>query len=316
MDRQYKVYIHTNKINNKKYIGVTRQLPEQRWKNGKGYVRNEYFYRAIQKYGWDNFEHEVVLVNLTKEQAEMFEVEMIKYYRSNQKEFGYNIEGGGNLHKEVSEETRQKVRESKLGNKNPNFGKCGKLNPFYGKHHTEEMKEYYRKINSGNNSPWYGRKHTEEEKRKISEANKGKKFTKEHRENLSKAKKGKNKGGKNYQARKVICLEDLKTFNSIAEAGEYYNIESRDISAVCRKTRKSCHNLHFCYLEDYKNIDVNTVLSQGGNCKSIICLENNFIYKSIKQASIELNICVDGIINVLKGRKEKTKGYTFKYCKP
>ena len=51
MDNNYKVYIHTNKTNNKKYIGTTRQKVTDRWKSGQGYIYNIHFYRAIQKYG-------------------------------------------------------------------------------------------------------------------------------------------------------------------------------------------------------------------------------------------------------------------------
>ena len=63
----YKVYIHRNKINGKVYIGITKQKPENRWRNGKGYKQNIKFYRAIEKYGWNNFEHIVLVDNLTAE---------------------------------------------------------------------------------------------------------------------------------------------------------------------------------------------------------------------------------------------------------
>lgn len=56
--KNYKVYIHTNIINEKKYVGITKQNLKRRWKNGWGYYDKSgrcYFWRAIQKYGWDNF---------------------------------------------------------------------------------------------------------------------------------------------------------------------------------------------------------------------------------------------------------------------
>ena len=57
------IYLHRNKINNKVYIGQTIQSPEERWKNGNGYKGCYYFYNAIQKYGWDNFEHIILEQN-------------------------------------------------------------------------------------------------------------------------------------------------------------------------------------------------------------------------------------------------------------
>ena len=59
----YKVYKHTNIINNKVYIGLTKQEPKRRWQNGYGYIDNSYFYNSITKYGWDGFKHEVLYDN-------------------------------------------------------------------------------------------------------------------------------------------------------------------------------------------------------------------------------------------------------------
>ena len=71
MDRNYCVYMHKNKLNNKVYIGITGQKPELRWNEGKGYKYNSHFYAAINKYGWyEGFEHIILYDNLTKEEAE------------------------------------------------------------------------------------------------------------------------------------------------------------------------------------------------------------------------------------------------------
>ena len=47
----YSVYMHINKINNKKYVGITSRKPEVRWQNGTAYNRNPHFNAAIEKYG-------------------------------------------------------------------------------------------------------------------------------------------------------------------------------------------------------------------------------------------------------------------------
>jgi hypothetical protein len=97
-DRNYVVYKHTSP-SNKVYIGITGQTPpEKRWANGHGYTQNEYFNDEIIQYGWDNFMHEILFCNLTRIEAQEKECEMIAYYKSTDKSFGYNIKTGGFRH--------------------------------------------------------------------------------------------------------------------------------------------------------------------------------------------------------------------------
>lgn len=90
----YCVYKHTSP-SGKVYIGITRQNPLVRWCNGFGYRGQSYFFKSILKYGWDNFTHEILFTGLTKEEACQREIELIDLYKSNQREFGYNISSGG-----------------------------------------------------------------------------------------------------------------------------------------------------------------------------------------------------------------------------
>lgn len=94
----YTIYMHRNKMNGKIYIGQTCQEPiEKRWgKDGKNYKGCPYFYSAIQKYGWNNFEHIILEQNLTKEQANEREKFYIKNLDTCNRKFGYNIKIGGN----------------------------------------------------------------------------------------------------------------------------------------------------------------------------------------------------------------------------
>lgn len=95
MADNYKIYMHENKVNGKVYIGQTMQSLKQRWNNGYGYIKCPYFYKAIQKYGWDNFEHILLEDNLTKEDADKKEIFYINKYQSYLSNYGYNISLGG-----------------------------------------------------------------------------------------------------------------------------------------------------------------------------------------------------------------------------
>lgn len=188
----YIVYKHTTP-SNKVYIGITSRKPSQRWESGVGYIHNVYFSSAIKKYGWDNIKHEILFENLTKEEAEEKEIELIAYYDSTNRKKGYNISNGGNL---TSEETREKISKALKGRTAPNKGKPmseeqkKKIgNAHKGKRPTHEAIEKNRKAHSGANNPNYGKHRTEETRKKISNSNKGEKFSDEHRRKLSENKK-------------------------------------------------------------------------------------------------------------------------------
>ena len=135
-DRRWCVYMHTNKINNKVYVGITSKEPELRWRtNGSGYTNKQIaFRRAIKKYGWDNFEHIVFMDGLSEEDAKHIEKLLIALYKTNcnkyqNPSYGYNMTDGGDgtLGIVVSEETREKMRRAKdgmyIGENNPNYGR-------------------------------------------------------------------------------------------------------------------------------------------------------------------------------------------------
>lgn len=109
----YCVYCHVNKINGKRYIGLTKESnPEKRWgSNGINYKSSTYFYNAIKKYGWENFNHIILKQNLSNEEAEYWEKEYIRIYNTVAPN-GYNLTYGGEIKKQISELTRQKLKES------------------------------------------------------------------------------------------------------------------------------------------------------------------------------------------------------------
>lgn len=94
---EYTVYIHTFP-NGKKYIGITRQNVKKRWGYGTGY-NQQVVGKAIKKYGWKNIKHEIVKDNLSQEEACLLEQKLIKKYKTNQQEYGYNLSIGGDIGK-------------------------------------------------------------------------------------------------------------------------------------------------------------------------------------------------------------------------
>ena len=93
-NRDFTVYKHTSP-SNKVYIGITCKDPTHRWRNGRGYEKNQYFWNAIQKYGWNNFNHEILFTRLTEKEAKLMEQMYIALYDSNNPNNGYNITLGG-----------------------------------------------------------------------------------------------------------------------------------------------------------------------------------------------------------------------------
>lgn len=131
-ENEWCVYKHTNKVDGKCYIGITSQDVRIRWNRGWGYQYCPHFWRAIQKYGWDMFSHEILYDGLTKEEAEDWEVKLIAEYHSADPVFGYNVSLGGSAAGKHSEETRKKLGDCRRGCK-----------------HTEESKLKMSKSHSG-----------------------------------------------------------------------------------------------------------------------------------------------------------------------
>ena len=103
----------------------------------------------------------------------------------------------------VSEKTRQKMRESALGENNH----------FFGKHHSDESKKRISEAKKINQSkPWLGKKRSEETKEKISRSllgRVGKKHTEESRLKLSLAHTGKKQNPPSDETRKKLS-ESMK----------------------------------------------------------------------------------------------------------
>ena len=207
----FTVYCHTNKINGKKYVGITKQKPEIRWHSGNGYNNSEYFWRAIKKYGWRNFEHEILYENLTKEEAEKIEIQLIGEWETTNRLKGYNIANGGNHIGSVSEETKKKISKK-------HKGIATEL------HRSEETKK---KISNG----LKGIKRSDETKKKMSDFAKSRSMSEVTRQRFEEA----------NEKRKipVICIATGIWYESASEAARQTGICKSTILRQCAgKTKK------------------------------------------------------------------------------
>ena len=195
----YCVYKHTAP-NGKVYVGITSKEPDKRWLNGRGYSKNNHFWNAIKKYGWENIKHEILADGLTKEEACNLEQMYIALFESSDQLKGYNLTTGGEIGAKHTIESRRKLSESKK-DKRYNIGV-----PF-----TEERKIHLSENHAdvrGERNPMYGKKRTPEEIAKRQA----------HRVYA--------KGGDHPTARAILQLDMdgniVKRWGSIVEASETF----------------------------------------------------------------------------------------------
>ena len=305
-DKTWCVYIHTSP-NGKKYIGITSAKPKSRWgASGAGYKTQKLFYRAIQKYGWDNFLHEVIKGELTEEDAKALEIELISLYESNNPKFGYNVSSGGdnstkgvyNL-KSMSKPIYQydldgnfvakypssMEAERVTGIPNSNICACCK-----GKHAYAigfQWKYYKRKQISP----------IPEERRSI------------------------NYKGTNLHKKRVYqyTLDGtyIRRYDSLSSASNITGIDFRTISECCLGRKDSCRGYQwtYTYVPRMKKLDKKHRIKERRVINLLDTLGNVLqTYDSIVDASRNLNIPGTDICKVCRGKLKSTRGHRFCYA--
>ena len=144
---QYKlghIYLQCFK-NGKLYAGQSIQITNRmrKYSNGKG--ANPHHTNAIEKHGWSNVN--VLSIKCPWYLLDTIEIFLIEYYDLTDPKKGYNKQTGGRKNWHVSKETRAKISERMLGEKNY----------MYGKEHTDESKQKISESRSGEKNPMYGK---------------------------------------------------------------------------------------------------------------------------------------------------------------
>lgn len=317
----YCVYVHTSP-SGKMYVGQTGVGVEKRWgKNGRRYLdkkNNQYihraFARAINKYGWDNFQHEIVADNLTKEEADNFEKLLIKKLNTMNPKYGYNCKEGGSNGK-LSEETRRKMSESTKGEKSHMWGKHlseetkNKIKESRKDfRHSEETRKLLSKLNKGEGNGFYGKRHTEESLKKMSKAHKGKMI------------------GANHFASRKVSQYDLsgnliKIWDCMSEAGRELNINYHNIYSCCQNNRRTCGGFVWRYFED-ELVDKHLAWCNEvppdihfRKCVSQYSLSGEFIrsFESMREAELATGVADNAISMCCRNERKTAGGFIWRY---
>lgn len=194
-----------NLINNKVYIGITKNSITKRWNEhkSKSKTSNSHLSKSIRKYGVENFKIHILKEFDNEQQMYDYEIEAIKKYKSTNHFFGYNNSEGGEKSskgKKLSEETKKKISEYQKKRKRT--------------------------------------KHSEETRKKQSESAKGRDMSKAVK---SSADKRRGKPSHNRVCVYQFDLENnfIKKFNSLSEAAKSVNGVTSAFSALKRKTLKT-----------------------------------------------------------------------------
>lgn len=267
-NKDYIVYKRTVP-NGKVYIGMTKNSLEFRaGNNGYKYKNCKFFYSAIQKYGWRNIKSEILFDNLSFEEACEKEKEMIYFYKSNQREYGYNLTDGGQ-------------------------GCCGFVI-------SQESRDKFSAMYSGEGNPFYGKKHTMETKNKISSANKGKYV-----------------GAKSARARSVYKIdldtkEILEKYDCISDV-PVGNAMRRHISDCCMGKRRSCNGFGWQYVDEPHEFKCN-----WSSLKPVVQLDKDTKilikkFDNMREAVEETGTAQDSIKKVCDGNRKSAGGYSWMY---
>jgi len=281
------IYITTNLINEKKYIGqkIFDDYGNGRWRKYLG--SGKYYKRAESLYGKDNFSRIIVAIAYSKEELNELEMIFIKKYNAVKNINFYNItEGGGGMSGyRLSEETIQKIRKKNLNMSKETKDKMSKSAK--GKIVSEETKQRM-------SASHFGNKHskdtiqkmkkpkTEEHKLKVGLALRGRKRTEEHNRKLSIALKG-----------KKHSLETIEKFKLIQKGernpmyGKHHSNETKN------RIRKS--KIGRCLGED------------NPNAKKVICINTFKIFSTLKEGASFYNVC-ESSISLCCNKKLKSAG--------
>ena len=276
------IYKITNKLNDKVYIGQTIRDFKQRYiASGEGIERvyktharnrdagrnyNTHLLQSIERYGFDAFEvDEWFDVAYSEDELNALETYYIKQYQSDDPHYGYNGNSGGNERKPNAEARKR-------------MAKFGEDNPFYGRHHSKETRDYLSAVKKGcycgSANPNYGNKWTDEMKQQMSQ-----RF----------------KGVPNYKLRGRKMPEEV-----VKRQAEHLRQSYADGSIIHPRLGKH-------WDDDFKKhmselMTGRYVGAKNPNSKPVLCITTGDVFETINAAALWAGVNASAISNAVKGK--------------
>lgn len=241
------IYLRTNKINGKKYVGqVIRKHFKQRQNSWKcmtqpyaGVVIN----RARAKYGIDAFDFEI-LKECEDKELNYWEMYYIKELNT-KTPYGYNMTDGGEGRCGHSfphtAETKKKISEALKGKERSEEHKKHISESKKGIKHTAEQNNKHSERMKGEKNPFYGKKHSEESKQKMSKARKGKKRP------IDAIIRTSEKLSKSVMQIDIVTNETIAVYKSMTEAVKSTGCYKSNIIECCKKRRNTAGGFKWKY---------------------------------------------------------------------
>lgn len=312
----YCIYKHTSP-SGKSYIGMTKQGEKRFGKDGNGYKNQKKFYNAIKKYGWNNFQHEIIEDHLSFEQACFGEQMYIEIYDSIDN--GYNIYVGGEGAQEVGNKPIVQLLPSlepvnifksvsyctkELGFKSfttvSNWCKDNQIHCGYYWRFLEDCKDI-----DVDSSKFYG-----------DFVNPQYLDFDPYSDKLDKlhfAKPGKRSNGKKKINQYTMQGQYIRTWDSIKEAALYYNMPNDSPITRAIKNNFNCFGYRWKYYDgNIENITPNITKN-----KRILQFDKNGLFlkefPNAHIAELETGVKKGNICRVCNGERASSGGYIWKY---
>ena len=294
------IYKTTNHVNSKIYIGQDKN------NNPKYLGSGKILYLAIQKYGVENFNKEILEVCESVEDLNEREKYWISFYDSTNRSIGYNIALGGNGGDTLSKHPNKKEIGKRIGESNKKIweDKDYRINMSVIRKNqiTEETREKLSKSSKGENNGMYGKSHIVNVKNKMSEARKQwwNNLTENEREDIGKkiseANTGKS-GNAWTDEQKKAHSEWMKQNNPMK--GKTHTDEVKQRISNANKKPKSEETKR-------KLSEANKGKKPGNMVKVEI---EGIVYESLTDASIKTGINISTLRNRIKSKNTKYVNY-------